>query len=92
MFRMLTMLLYFFRELVFDSKEEYDYKSKMFNIRKVLVFVLLFTSFVTNAVFVHRIYTLAVENLKLTRTIEEYKVKNPTALPSDSEEKKSSVR
>jgi hypothetical protein len=98
MLKLLSMLSYFFKELFFDSKEEYDIKSSKFNIRKTLAFTLTFTSFALNMFLVNRIYDLATENIKLTEEVTKLQAlkvpskekfsansgKNTTETPSDS--------
>lgn len=87
MFRILSMLVYFFRELIFDSKEEYDFKSRKFNSKKVLAFVLMLLSFSANAFFMNRIYHLAIDNATLRKEVKELRgedVKKPPSSPSDS--------
>lgn len=87
--RITIMIVNCLRELIFDSREEYDFRSRMFNMRKVLIFVLMFASLVANLIFVNRIYTLAVENVKLKKEIRVMSLKNTLPPPSDSE--KSSI-
>lgn len=48
MLQLLRTLFYLVRELIFDHKDEYDFKSAQFNSRKVMVFVIVLLSFVTN--------------------------------------------
>lgn len=100
MLKLLSMLTYFFRELFFDSKDEYDIKSSNFNIRKTLAFTLMFTSFVLNIFLINRVYELATANIKLTEEVLELQStvkdlrkqekpavnsgKNTTVTPSDS--------
>lgn len=84
MLRVITLMLYFFRELVFDSKEEYTYTSKQFNVKKVLLFILISVMALANAVFLSRIYNLAVENATLKKELHTLTQKNTSTLPSDS--------
>lgn len=84
MLRVIMLMLYFFRELVFDSKEEYTYTSKQFNVRKVLLFILISVMALANAVFLSRIYSLAVENANLKKELHVITQKNTSTLPSDS--------
>jgi len=89
MFRIITMLVYFFRELIFESKEEYDFKSRKFNSKKVLLFILVLLSFTANMFFVNRIYHLAVDNAKLRKELRDAghlvsQGKNSPTVSSDS--------
>lgn len=61
----------FLRELVFDSKEEYDITSTSFNTKKVITFWVIVLSFILNIVSVTRTVTLALENIELNNKIEE---------------------
>ena len=87
MFRVIAIIVYFFREMVFDSKEEYNIKSKHFSLKKVSLFVLVCVMAFANGVFLYRIYALAVENDLHKKEIIELKRKNTSELPSDSEKK-----
>ena len=83
------MLVYFFRELIFESKEEYDFKSRKFNSKKVLLFILVMLSFTANMFFVNRIYHLAIDNAKLRKELQSLghptnDGKNSSIVPSDS--------
>lgn len=84
MFRMITMLAYFLRELIFDSKEEYNFRSRRFNARKVLIFILISCSFLTSILLTNRLYKLALENIELREEIRKCEEKNISPLPSDS--------
>lgn len=85
MLRTVMMIFRFFRELVFDSKEEYDFRSSKFNGRKVLIFVLAVGSFVTNIIQFDRAYKTALENVRLMDELKVYKQqKNTSPPPSDS--------
>lgn len=79
------MIINFLRELIFDSREEYDFRSRMFNMRKVLIFVLMVASLVANIIFINRIYSLAIDNIELKKKIRVMSQKNTPPLPSDSE-------
>lgn len=68
------MLFPFLKELVFDSKEEYDFKSSKFNSRKFLVYVLLIVSISCNAFLIIRLYELASTNVDLKHKVMEYQL------------------
>lgn len=57
----IKIVVYLLRELVFDNKEEYDFKSAKFNIRKVLVLILIVLSFALNGWLLHRFINVAVQ-------------------------------
>lgn len=59
MFKLLSILVFFLRELIFDSKEEYNFKSAHFNPRKFSILVLIFVLLMVNAYFIDKLYTLA---------------------------------
>lgn len=61
----LRFIIYMCREFIFDSKDEYDFKSSKFNVRKFLVFVVFTTSVIANFVMMGRVITIARENLKV---------------------------
>lgn len=74
MFKIVSMLFPFLKELVFDSKEEYDFSSSKFNSRKFLVFVLLITLISSNVFLVTRLYKLASTNVELKEKVMEFQM------------------
>ena len=48
MIKILSMLVYFLKELIFDTAEESDFISYKFNTRKFIVFLLITLSFIMN--------------------------------------------
>lgn len=92
MLRLLSILSYFLKELIFDSKDEYDLMSSKFNMRKVAVFVVSIACVSLNVFLVHRTMTLASEivELKKNAQVDSAEVKppsqgkNPKLVPSDS--------
>jgi hypothetical protein len=84
MLKLLSIITYFFRELVFDYKEEYDFKSSKFNVRKVGLFLILLSSISLNWFLVVRVYHLSKANIELRKVIPVVAVKNNPIAPSDS--------
>lgn len=64
------MLFYLLRELIFDNKDEYDYKNIKFNTRKFLILILISLSFFGNAWLFYRFMLLASEHIKLKEAAE----------------------
>lgn len=60
-FHIFKLFFVVLKELVFDSKEEYDYKHAKFNARKVMLFILIFLSFIMNIWLFQRFVVVAVE-------------------------------
>lgn len=89
MFKLLSTLLYFIRELIFDSSDEYSFNSPSFNSRKAMVFVIVTFSFAMNLFLLERTYYLATMNIELS-LLKDYKItpdnceKNIVPAPSDS--------
>lgn len=71
MWKLLSMPLFFFRELIFESKEEYDINSTYFNTKKVLAFSILILSIILNVLLVIRVVSLAVANLDLKEALDK---------------------
>lgn len=71
MWKLLSMPLFFFRELIFESKEEYDINSTSFNTKKVLAFSILILSIILNVLLVIRVVSLAVTNLDLKEALDK---------------------
>lgn len=65
----LSIIFYFFRELVFDSSEEYNLKSVNFNTKKALIFIMLVVSITTNIILFTRVVVLALEQTDNSNTI-----------------------
>jgi hypothetical protein len=73
MFKIFTIFTYFIRELIFDSKDEYDFKSSKFNTRKFTVFILVVGSITANVYIVYRSIKLASSNIELKKESIELK-------------------
>jgi hypothetical protein len=63
LYRFLTIFYYFFKELLFDFKEEYIFNEARFNPRKFFVLGLFALSLYFNAYLCVRLYHLAQDNL-----------------------------
>lgn len=85
MFKLLQMVIYFLKELIFDKKDELDIKSSKFNTRKFTVFMIVLCSLILNGFCLYRIYQLAKHQIEYKEYIENSCVKNPGNTPSDSE-------
>jgi hypothetical protein len=82
------LIFYLLRELIFDSKDEYNYKSRKFNTRKFLILILFCLSVSVNAWIFYRYLLLATEHLNLKAVCEKVipprpGVKNPPNVSSD---------
>lgn len=74
MWKIVTMLLYFLRELVFESPGEYDFKSNKFNPRKIAILLLLSASIIFNVLLIERIVYISDKYILLR---EQKTEKNP---------------
>jgi len=72
MLHLLKMFWFVVKELLFDSKEEYDFRSKKFNSNKVSVAVALMLSFFLNLWLLERFYETSTSYLEVRK---EQKVK-----------------
>lgn len=72
---LITMFFTFIRELLFDSKEELDYKSSKFNARKVALFFIIIALALATALSVYRLVNQSIYLVKLKDAViarEEY--------------------
>ena len=90
MFKIATIVFYFVRELVFDSKKEYDFRSADFDPRKIIFFVTLSASLGFNLVFGVRSVELAHEAIANSEKIRELEVQI-TDLKDDLKVDKSTI-
>lgn len=88
--KIFTMPIYFFRELIFDSKEEYNIHSTSFNTRKVLTFLIMVVSICLNIAVTIRLVAMAVEIVGYKETISklEEAYKPPDTDPDKKEDLK----
>lgn len=70
MFRFFSVLIMFIKELIFDSKEEYNIKSSQFNTRKFIIFIILTLSIISSFIVSIKAYGLAKENIILHEQLE----------------------
>jgi hypothetical protein len=68
--KIFSLLLYFFKEIVFDNKEEYNFKSSKFNTRKFIVLIIVMLSVLVAVTMTSRTYALAKTNLELKENCE----------------------
>ena len=72
MWKLLTLILTFIRETIYERKEEENFTSHEFNARKLFVLVMFALLFGSNIYLVNRLYTIAdayVDILKTDRNI-----------------------
>ena len=71
MLHILKMFWFVIRELAFDSKEEYDFKSSKFNSRKVTLAVMLLLSLFLNIWTLVRFYDVSTSYIEVKKTHTE---------------------
>lgn len=69
-FKVLSTFLSFFREIVFDSKEEHNFTSYEFNTRKVMVLCMIVLTLGMNLFLMERIYSIAGKLVEARTQIE----------------------
>ena len=69
--QLVSIIFYFIRELLFDSKKEYDFRSPQFDPRKMIFFVLTAISICVNIFLIGRVVTIAHESVKDSDKIRE---------------------
>ncbi len=80
--QLLSVFWYFIKEMLFDSKDEYDINSKKFNARRFTIALLLLFLFIGEIYSIARIYSLAKEVVELNAAIyETEKLCKKTSLP-----------
>jgi signal transduction histidine kinase len=85
------MFFTFIRELLFDSKEELDYKSSKFNARKVAVFFIIVALALEAALTTYRLINQSIYLVKLKDSIiirEQYSRKQLAKYKRENEELK----
>lgn len=68
MLHILKIFWFVIRELAFDSKEEYDFKSKKFNSRKVTLAVMLILSLFLNIWTLMRFYDVSTSYIEAKKS------------------------
>lgn len=71
MFKLAAIVFYFIRELIFDSKKEYDFQSPHFDGRKMIFLTLLMLSLAFNWFLTIRVVQLAKTSLEDHAKIEQ---------------------
>ena len=69
--QLLSVFWFFVKEMLFDSKDEYDINSKKFNARRFTVALLLLFLFVAELYSVTRMFAMAKEVVELKAVIYE---------------------
>lgn len=69
--QLLSVFWFFIKEMLFDSKDEYDINSKKFNARRFTIALLLLFLFVAEIYSVTRMYDMAKEVVELKAVIYE---------------------
>ena len=82
MIQIAKLFLYLLRELIFDSKDEYDFKSKKFNARKFIVLILLSLSFVLNTWLFYRFSLLAKQYWACQEQVTQNTTQQEPVVPS----------
>lgn len=79
------VLFYVLRELVFDNKEEYDYRSTKFNTRKFIATSVMMLSIIMNVFTFTAIYKMGLENARYRKycSPKTELAKKPPSAPSD---------
>lgn len=75
MYKLISMLVVFLLEVVFDSKEEYDVTSPKFSMRKMFVFITVILLSVTTGLLGERVVSLAKTNMNLQEENKRLSVK-----------------
>lgn len=61
MIHILKLFFLVLKELIFDTKEEYDYRSDKFNTKKIMLMVLMVCSFFCNIWLLQRFYVISTD-------------------------------
>lgn len=89
MLKLISIFSFFFKELVFESKDEYNFNSPKFSIKRVLLWVVLVSMLFLTITFSNRAISLAKMNIELTsknaKLQAELEVKNKEVCPSNSQ-------
>lgn len=73
MFKILTMLFSFCREIIFGKNGESDHDTLTISARKWLILITIISSFMLNYVMVRKIYQLGMSHVELSKTVKELK-------------------
>lgn len=83
MMKLISLVFYLIKELIFASKDEWNIKSNKFNGKKVATAIVLFMSILLNIFFLNRVCDLAVSHTEIDDKLSAC-VKNKEEGPSDS--------
>ena len=87
MFKFISLIIYFVKEVMFDNKEESNIMSKQFKPMRFVLFVAMIAVFVLSMFTVGRAVNLAIENNQLRKTLKECKKQLKDSSDSDKIEK-----
>ena len=85
---MIKLVTYFVKEIVFDNKEEGDFRSSKFNPRKFILFMFSVACLLITPVIMMRAVEIAKENRELILKIEQHVCKIQQDASSDSSSRK----
>lgn len=85
---MIKLITYFAKEIVFDNKEEGDFRSSKFNPRKFILFMITVTFMIITPMIMMRAVEIAKENRELILKIEQHVCKIQQDASSDSSSRK----
>lgn len=71
MMHIAKLIFYLLRELIFDNKDEYNFKSSKFNTRKFIVLILVCLSLVCNVWLGYRFVTVAKALISTKHQLEK---------------------
>lgn len=83
------MFFTFIRELLFDSKEEFDYRSSKFNARKMTLYIIFIALFIAVVLLTNRVYKQSIYVVKLKDAII---VQEMRRREKDAQEEKELIR
>lgn len=73
--KLLFILIKFFRDIIFDSKDEYDFKSSAFNTRKFFILILISLLSFTNIVTFKKLIIITKHNIELSEELANHENK-----------------
>lgn len=71
MVRLISMFIYFLREIIYDAQTEGEFKSSKFNTRKFILLVATATIFLMSGFIGYRAYVLNADNKALRKKIAD---------------------
>lgn len=70
--KLLQWIFFALRELIFNSKEEYDYNSHQFNTRKFILMTVISMSLCLNMWQFYKLYSAVVHNRSYVKKVERF--------------------